>query len=70
LSRILQMLAAEGANLTKIQSVPMLGKAWEYLFFIDFMVQNPERIPATLQLLDATTQHMQVLGVYQAGKMP
>jgi prephenate dehydratase len=70
LSRILTMLAAEGANLTKIQSAPKLGKAWEYQFFIDFIHPNPAHIPATLQLLDATTQQLQVLGVYEAGKMP
>lgn len=69
LSRILTMLAAESANLTKIQSVPLLGKVWEYRFFIDFTVQNPAVLPAALQLLDVMTQDLQILGIYKAGKI-
>jgi len=68
LSRILTMLASESANLTKIQSVPLIGKAWEYRFFIDFSVMNPAVLPATLQLLDVMTQDLKVLGVYKADK--
>jgi prephenate dehydratase len=66
LSRILGMLSAEGANLTKIESMPLLGKAWEYQFFLDFTLQNPARMPATLQLLDAMSCGLQVMGLYAA----
>ncbi len=68
LSRILAMLAAQSANLTKIQSVPLLGRAWEYRFFVDFSVQNPATLPATLRLLDAMTADCSVLGIYRAAE--
>ncbi|MEO6038093.1 MAG: prephenate dehydratase domain-containing protein, partial [Saprospiraceae bacterium] len=66
LSRILAMLAAQSANLTKIQSVPLLGRAWEYRFFVDFSVRNPATLPATLRLLTAMTTDCSVLGIYRA----
>jgi prephenate dehydratase len=66
LSAILTMLAADSANLTKIQSVPVPGKAWEYLFFIDFTVPNPAILSATLRLLDAMTTDLRVLGIYKS----
>ncbi|MEO6760355.1 MAG: prephenate dehydratase, partial [Saprospiraceae bacterium] len=68
LSRILAMLAAQSANLTKIQSVPLLGRAWEYRFFVDFSVRNPAILPATLRLLSAMTTDCNVLGIYRAAK--
>ena len=66
LSRILSMLATQSANLTKIQSVPLLGRAWEYRFFVDFSVRNPTTLPATLRLLAAMATDCKVLGIYRA----
>ena len=69
LSRILAMLAAQSANLTKVQSVPLLGQAWEYRFFVDFSVQNPAILPATLRLLTAMTTDCSILGIYRAAAL-
>ncbi len=69
LSRILAMLAAQSANLTKIQSVPLLGRAWEYRFFVDFSVRNPTVLPATIRLLNAMASDCKVLGIYRAADL-
>lgn len=69
LSRILTMLAGQSANLTKIQSVPIVGRVGEYLFFVDFTLGNPAIIPETLRLLDVMTQACQVLGIYKPGEL-
>lgn len=65
LSRLLAMMAAQSANLTKIQSVPKPGVPGEYLFFIDFTVANPAVLPETLKLIDVMTTSSRVLGVYK-----
>ena len=65
LSRLLAMLAAQSANLTKIQSVPKTDLPGEYLFFIDFTVANPAILPETLRLIDIMTTSCKVLGVYK-----
>jgi prephenate dehydratase len=66
LARVLTLLANEGANLTKIQSVPILGKPWEYRFFADFTASE---LSGIIELLKKQTTDLQVLGIYQEGKM-
>ncbi|HLP96344.1 MAG TPA: prephenate dehydratase [Saprospiraceae bacterium] len=68
LARILGLMAAENANLSKIQSVPLLGKPWEYHFYADFTCL-PERIHALLQSLSNLAGDLQILGVYRSGSM-
>ena len=68
LSRILAMLSSEGANLSKIQSVPLPGRVWEYHFFVDFTVKSPITLTATLRLLDAMTDACKVLGQYKSAE--
>ena len=70
LSRVLGMLAAQSANLTKIQSVPLIGFPGEYLFLTDFSVNNPAVIPETLRLLDVVTNDCKVLGIYRSAPQP
>ena len=65
LSRVLTMLAAQSANITKIQSVPLRGQLGEYRFFLDFTQDNPTVIPETLRLLDVFTDTCKILGVYK-----
>ncbi len=64
LSRILSVLAAQSANLTKIQSVPIVGRVGEYQFFVDFTLENPAVLPETLRLLDVLTQDCKIHGIY------
>ena len=65
LARILNLLAAEGANLTKIQSVPLPGRPWEYRFFADFTAAA--RIDTILDKLKPQTIDLRILGVYREG---
>ncbi|MFT4663802.1 MAG: prephenate dehydratase [Polaribacter sp.] len=66
LAVVLTQLAVTGANLTKIQSVPLLGKEWQYVFFIDF-VQEGNGEEDTLKALGNMTTNLKVLGLYQSG---
>ncbi|NND09188.1 MAG: prephenate dehydratase [Saprospiraceae bacterium] len=67
LYRALKVLNDLGANLTKIQSAPITGRPFEYLFFVDFMLEKQEQFGAILQGLSETTKGLKILGRYKAG---
>jgi len=65
LYRVLQILSERRINLTKIESRPMKGKSWEYLFFVDFEghVEDPV-IDDTVKELKKNVLFMKDLGSY------
>lgn len=71
LVRCLNVLADEGINLTKLESRPRPGAAWEYVFYIDVEghVSEP-RLQAALVGLAARTVFLRVLGCYPARELP
>jgi prephenate dehydratase len=40
LHKILAVLSAYNANLTKITSAPIIGSPWEYMFYVDFITSE------------------------------
>jgi prephenate dehydratase len=68
LHQVLAALAYNRANLTKIESVPILGKEWSYLFFTAFVMENPAHYDNILGIMQGMTENMRVLGRYEHGK--
>ena len=68
LYRALKVLSDSGANLTKIQSTPIAGRPWEYLFFVDFLLEDQNQFGAIIHGLSDSTKGLKILGRYQAGK--
>jgi prephenate dehydratase len=61
-------LAAMGTNLTKIESRPVHGKPWEYIFYVDCQIHAAEE---TLRAVDALTPHcamVKELGCYREAR--
>ena len=54
-------------NLTKIQSVPVIGKPYEYTFHIDFEWTDSIDFDSVLKDLDRYVMHLRVLGKYKKG---
>jgi prephenate dehydratase len=67
LVKVLSVLVKHGSNMSKIQSVPLVGRPGEYRFFIDFL--NDDLAPS-IASLQAATDEFELLGVYQSMDIP
>ncbi len=67
LARCLTVLADAGVNLTKLESRPKPGRAWEYLFYADFDGDAADRaIAGALEAMRASCTELRLLGSYDA----
>lgn len=69
LQRALMLLAEQGADLTRIESRPVPGRPWEYMFFVDLRVASALAADAALQGLAEVSQAVRELGRYAAGEL-
>ena len=69
LYHMLEPFSKRDINLAKIESRPMKGKAWEYIFFLDMEGHVEEqKIADALEELKAHCQFLKVLGSYPKAK--
>lgn len=62
--------AKRGINVTKLQSRPIIGKAWHYMFYIDVAAgEGDESFRAALDELAAQDCEITKLGSYQSGTL-
>jgi len=66
LVRALEEFARAGVNLTKIESRPVPGMPWEYVFFVDLRFDTPGEIDSALSGLARHCQMLKELGRYEA----
>ena len=65
LYRCIEVLSRHGLNLTKLESRPKPGTAFEYLFYVDFEGNvADEGASAAIEALDPSTEFVRVLGSY------
>jgi prephenate dehydratase len=62
----LQLLADAGVDLTKIESRPVPGSPWEYIFYVDFRFDSVEAAERALAGLNAHCRMVKELGRYAA----
>ncbi len=68
LSKALSVLSFYDMNLSKIQSLPIIGREWEYLFYIDLTFTDYTRYRQALDALRPLTKDFKILGEYEEGK--
>ncbi|MEN8119635.1 MAG: prephenate dehydratase [Bacteroidota bacterium] len=65
LSSILSMFAFYKVNLTKIQSIPIIGKEWEYHFIVDFTFDDRKVFGQSLDAIKPLISELQIYGIYE-----
>ncbi|NDV55108.1 prephenate dehydratase [Parabacteroides sp. 52] len=68
LSKVLSILSFYDMNLSKIQSLPIVGREWEYLFYIDLTFTDYTRYKQALDAIIPLTKDFNILGEYAEGK--
>ena len=70
LHHVLSVLAAYRINLSKIQSAPIIGRPWQYRFFVDFVLEGHVTLQQALDAIRPLVIDLHVQGVYQEGQKP
>lgn len=68
LSKALQLLASYDMNLTKIQSLPVIGVPWRYAFFVDVTFGDPEKFYDATEALNKSVKEFKIVGAYTQNK--
>lgn len=69
LSKILAKIANRGANLSKLQSMPIPGSTFKYGFYADVEFENLKQIEKVLSDVKEATNNFKVFGMYKKGKV-
>ena len=64
LFKSLSVFALRDISLSKIESRPMRGRPWEYVFYVDFLRGDDEPAQNALRHLGEVAEFVKVLGVY------
>lgn len=65
LSQVLSILSFYKINLTKIQSLPIIGHEWEYMFYVDVTFENVTRYRQCIDAIMPLTKELKILGEYR-----
>jgi prephenate dehydratase len=65
LATVLNIFAEQEVSLTKIQSLPVLGKRNEYYFYVDLQWSNTEKYDRAIRQSLKYTSNFNILGEYQ-----
>jgi prephenate dehydratase len=66
LFKSLSVFALRDISLSKIESRPMRGRPWEYVFYVDFLHGDDEPARNALRHLGEVAEFVKVLGIYRA----
>ena len=66
LFKSLSVFALRDISLSKIESRPLRGRPWEYIFYVDFLRGDDEPARNALHDLREVAEQVKVLGIYKA----
>ncbi|MFZ1919732.1 MAG: prephenate dehydratase [Terriglobales bacterium] len=65
LFKALSVFALRDISLSKIESRPMRGRPWEYVFFVDLLRGDDQELRNALRHLSEVAELVKVLGIYR-----
>jgi len=68
LFKSLSVFALRDISLSKIESRPMRGRPWEYVFYVDFLRGDDEPAQNALRHLGEVADFVKVLGIYPSAR--
>lgn len=68
LSQVLSIFSFYKINLTKIQSLPIIGREWEYMFYVDVMFDDYLKYKQSIDAVNPLTKALKILGEYAEGE--
>jgi prephenate dehydratase len=68
LSKILSIFSFYEINLAKIQYMPIVGKDWEYMFYVDLEIEDYAMYQKSLDAIRPFTSSFGILGEYMKGR--
>lgn len=68
LSQVLSVLSFYHISLTKIQSLPIIGREWEYQFYVDVKFDDYARYQQALNAIRPLSSDLKILGDYPEGR--
>ena len=66
LSHVLSVLSFYDINMTKTQSLPIIGHEWEYLFYVDITFADYSRYRQCIEAIRPLTRQISILGEYES----
>lgn len=66
LAQILTILSFYDMNLTRIQSLPIPGKEWQYFFYADIKFDSMERFGQAVSAVRPLMAGLDILGIYKS----
>ena len=68
MAKLLTMLAEKNLNLSKIQSIPLMDKPWDYAFFIDAEFKDPASYQEAVAQMSKEFGELKIFGEYRSRK--
>ncbi len=69
LAKVLSIFSYFNINLSKIQSLPIIGKEWEYLFYVDLEFSDPDIYRQSLASAAPFISDLRIMGEYCKGQV-
>ena len=68
LAKVLTIIGDHNINLTKIQSLPVIGEEWQYYMYVDLEFINERSYKKMLEEIEPLTKELKILGEYKQGE--